>query len=71
MATSQSDLIPLPHVCSALRAEYGDAPSYLRLYRVVVGGVISAHQVHGRWMLDRSVLPDIARHFGIDTPQAT
>jgi len=59
-AANVSDLIPLPDAPRALRA-HGVSLSYLSLWRRVVAGDVPATRHGGRWSIDPTDLPGIAR----------
>ena len=58
--------ISLSDVTQELAKQCNSTLSYKRLYRAVLDGELIAEKEANRWMFDRSQLPQIARHFGLE-----
>lgn len=59
------DLLPLPEAPRALREEYGVAPDYNQVWRLVTAGHVASERRGARRYVHRRELPRIAEMLGL------
>jgi hypothetical protein len=64
------DLLSLPETPRVLREEYGRAPDYNQVWRLVTAGHVPAERRGARLYVQRTDLPRIAELLGLIRPNA-
>ncbi len=62
------DLVALPDASHALRQQYGEAPEYNALWRLLRGGIVEPQRRGARLYVRRADLPRIAALLGLTRP---